>query len=288
MSIYSEDEYMIKLSIDSILNQTYKGFDFIIVNDNPYNSNINKLLTGYEDSRVIVINNESNIGLTRSLNKALKLVKTKYIARMDADDIAESYRFEKQINILENKDIDICGSNVYVINSNGDITGKHVYPESSSHIKAKMFFRSCICHPSVMFTKKFIDALDGYDDKMVKAQDYELWTRAIINDYEFYNIQECLLKYRMHDNNISTKNIEGQNNASFNIKIKLMNYFTKSDKVKECVLFMDGYNSKINILELFIFYLELLFFVLRKKKNINFLFFFVSFFKRSLFRWYKK
>ena len=70
---------------------------------------------------------------------------------MDADDIAEPYRFEKQINILENKDVDICEINVYVINSNG-ILQESMYL-SALHIKAKMFFRSCVCHPSVMFTK---------------------------------------------------------------------------------------------------------------------------------------
>src|SRR5690606_3913282 len=103
MSVYNEPEIWLAESIDSILSQTYKEFEFFIVNDNPENLTLAKVLQLYEDndSRVRIIKNEVNIGLTKSLNKALSLVKGKYIIRMDADDVSLPQRFEKQVTFME-------------------------------------------------------------------------------------------------------------------------------------------------------------------------------------------
>ena len=100
MSIYSEEEEWIRESIDSILNQTFSDFEFIIINDNPNRDKNNSLLTEYTriDNRIIIITNEENIGLTKSLNKGLEIARGKYIARMDADDISLPTRFEKQVD----------------------------------------------------------------------------------------------------------------------------------------------------------------------------------------------
>ena len=115
MSIYSEKEEWIKESIDSILSQTFRDFEFIIINDNPKRKENENLLLEYsqKDNRIIVITNKENIGLTKSLNKGLSIAKGKYIARMDADDISFPTRFQKQIDFLDkNTEYVLCGANI--------------------------------------------------------------------------------------------------------------------------------------------------------------------------------
>ena len=115
MSIYKEPIDWMILSIDSIIEQTYKDFEFIIINDNPERLDNTKLLEKYlkKDSRIKIVNNSENIGLTKSLNKGLAVSTGEYIARMDADDISLPTRFEKQIAFLEsNPNVIVLGTNI--------------------------------------------------------------------------------------------------------------------------------------------------------------------------------
>ena len=107
MSVYNEPLDWVQESIDSILQQTFGNFEFIIINDNPNNKELfDFLITNkIKDNRIIIINNDENIGLTKSLNKGLERAKGEYIARMDADDISLPERLEKQINFLNTNHI---------------------------------------------------------------------------------------------------------------------------------------------------------------------------------------
>ena len=123
MSCYNERKPDIIKSINSILEQTYKLFEFIIIVDNPKNNEIIETIKKFKDKRIKVIINEKNIGLAESLNKGISIAKGKYIARMDADDISLPNRFKIQFDYLESHpDIDVVGSNRITIDENDEIT----------------------------------------------------------------------------------------------------------------------------------------------------------------------
>ena len=150
MSVYNDEKYLAK-SIESILNQTYSDFEFIIINDGSTDKSM-EIIDRYknEDKRVVVVNQE-NMGLTKSLNKAIKLSKGKYIARMDSDDISVSNRLEKQIEFLKhNKDYALVGTNIVKINiSDNELEinrTKYGYEDIVDTFKT----RNCIAHGSVM------------------------------------------------------------------------------------------------------------------------------------------
>ena len=211
MSIYNEPEDWVKLSIESILNQTYKDFEFIIINDNPLKKSNSLLLKTYaaNDERIIVVENKENLGLTKSLNIALSMATRKYIARMDADDISMIDRFKMQYDFLEsNLEYVLCGS--FRIDFNGEKEKTITLPSSNLDIKTEMLLRNRITHPSVMLrSKTLLDNSLKYDVEVKKSQDYNLWAR--LSDYgKFYNIKTPLIKYRISENQISKNNFKEQ------------------------------------------------------------------------------
>ena len=232
MSVYNESVFFIRDAVESILNQTLENFEFIIVNDYPGRNELSKLLCEYAtvDSRISIINNEVNLGLTASLNVALHFVSAKYIARMDADDISVVDRLHHQYAFLEScNDVDICGSFVEILDKNGDSRGAVAYPVNSGRIKAKMFLRDCICHPSVMIRTAKLKELGGYNNEFKKSQDYELWVRSITSGLHFSNIEHPLLKYRVHGGNISSQYSSEQDYFSRKCKIKLYEYYSNAE-----------------------------------------------------------
>jgi glycosyltransferase involved in cell wall biosynthesis len=205
MSVYNEKTEWMRESVDSILNQTFSDFEFIIINDNPTRIENSLLLEEYrkKDSRIIILANEQNMGLTKSLNKGIKTAKGKYIARMDADDISLPERFEKQINVMENNpNIIVCGSKIKAF---GERKNKyHVQiPEKSDDIKVLFIKQNCIPHSTVIIRKDIlIKNHILYNEKYIYAQDYKLWT-DLYDFGDFYNIQEVLLFYRASKSHIT-------------------------------------------------------------------------------------
>lgn len=198
MSVYNGSDF-IKSSIECILNQTYKDFEFIIINDGS-TDNSSDIIESYAkiDERIIVVN-QVNIGLTKSLNKAIAVAKGVYIARQDVDDISDKYRFEKQIKILDqNKNINIvsCWYNV-IDESNCKIAYRKPSIDIIKLIKT-LKKENIICHSSVMFRKSDFYNVGKYDETRRYAQDYDLWKRL----NKFYIIPEFLVDYRFHYKNI--------------------------------------------------------------------------------------
>jgi glycosyltransferase involved in cell wall biosynthesis len=197
MSIYSEKVEWIRESVDSILNQTFSDFEFIIINDNPSRTENSILLEEYrkKDTRIVILTNEQNLGLTKSLNKGIKTAKGKYIARMDADDISLPARFEKQVQVMENNpDIIVCGGRIKMFGRK--IIHPFTAPEKSQNIKNLLIKKSCISHPcSIIRKNTLLNNHILYDENYTYAQDYKLWI-DLCDIGDFYNIQEFLLRYR--------------------------------------------------------------------------------------------
>ena len=149
MSVFNSDKYLHE-AIDSILKQTFTDFEFIIINDASTDSSVN-IIKSYNDIRIVLIENETNIGLTNSLNKGIKRATGKYIARMDADDIALPFRFAEQFSFMElHAEIGICGTWVETFNEKGKIVVWD-YPETHEKIICRQFFNVGFAHPTVMF-----------------------------------------------------------------------------------------------------------------------------------------
>ena len=208
MSVYNGEKYL-REAIDSILNQTFKDLEFLIINDGSTDKTA-EILQSYQDPRIKIINNQKNIGLTKSLNKGLKLAKGEYIARMDADDISYQDRLQVQYDYLKNNpEVDLVGSWNDVIDDIGNTISFWKCNYSSEDIYYILNFRNCLTHCSLLFRKELVVNNGGYNETMKNAQDYELWSR-ISKIAKIYQIQEPLVKWRMNSNVISTKKKNNQ------------------------------------------------------------------------------
>ena len=200
MSVYNEPYEWLDASIDSILSQTYTDFEFIIIDDNPNDQGIYHRLLECQrrDSRVRLIINEENLGLPASLNKGIAHAKGRYIARMDADDIAFSKRLQIQYAYLEtHPDTAVCGTWARLFGDISLLSFRQLKsPVSFEQILLFSLFNSPMVHPSVMVRSEVMKE-NPYDEKCLKAQDYELWCRLLTKGHQFYNIPRYLMKYRM-------------------------------------------------------------------------------------------
>lgn len=199
MSVYNGEKYL-RDAIDSVLNQTFRDFEFIIINDGSTDQSLSIIKT-FDDKRIVLINNEGNKGLIFSLNKGIEQAKGKYIARMDADDICLPERFSQQFNFLElHPEIGVCSSNYIQFNNSFQKT----YSSFTDHdeIFAFLLFNSSIIHPSLLIRKNILINNHLFDDKYKHTEDYELWSRLIF-ECKFSSVPETLLKYRIHSNQVT-------------------------------------------------------------------------------------
>lgn len=207
MSIYNESEREIGLSINSILEQTYKDIELIIVIDNPkekekYLKLLEKYTLNY--SNIIVSCNEENIGLAMSMNKAFELSNGDYIARMDADDISIKNRIEKEVNIIENHGYDFVFTGYSFIDEQDNLLyGTYKY-YSPNEIYNSLLTTNCIHHPTVLMTREVFSRVGGYRD-FPCSQDYDLWLRLLQANCKFFMIDESLLKYRIRSNSTTSR-----------------------------------------------------------------------------------
>jgi glycosyltransferase involved in cell wall biosynthesis len=227
MSCFNESEVEIKWAVESILNQSMKDFEFIIIIDNPNNSKLISILESYNKKfeKIILIKNKKNLGLASSLNLGIKLSCGKYIARMDADDISLKSRLKTQYNYLEkNSNVDIVFSWANYLDDYGNIIKIH-NPRNiiCKNLKSNFFKKHIFVHPT-LFCKRKIFLKNEYDSNYLKAQDFELWLRLICK-YNVRIIEEVLLNYKV-SRGINTKlsNIKNLNQTKFGI-LALLKHF---------------------------------------------------------------
>lgn len=226
MSVYKEPLEWLHQSIDSILQQTFQEFEFIIVNDNPDRGDAISLLTDYaeKDARIKLLFNEVNIGLTKSLNKGLVVAKGKYIARMDADDISLPERFEKQIAYMdEHLDVVVLGTMVKHFGKKSWWKPNEAKSFTDEDLKAQMLFGNCIAHPTAMIRKKILDENNiRYDEQYRHSQDYRLWEQLVPYGH-FAKLKQALLLYRVSDQQITKKSSSSQSKLSQDISYRCQN-----------------------------------------------------------------
>lgn len=209
MATYKESIECLKQSIESIINQTYNDFEFIIILDNPDNKEHIAFINDYvcKDERIKFYINDKNMGLTNTLNRGLKLAEGKYICRMDADDISELYRMEHQKKYLEENDFDLIGGISQMIDEDGNtIYSIKKVPTDFKKIKKCIKYNQVISHPTWFGKKEVFDKLNGYRN-MPLCEDYDFTLRAILQGFKISNVNECVLKYRMTKDSISRSNL---------------------------------------------------------------------------------
>lgn len=207
MSVYNGEKYLPQ-SIESILRQTYKNFEFIIIDDNS-SDKTSFLLQEYASlhEKIKLIKNEKKIGLTKSLNIGLNKAKGKYIARQDHDDISLPERLEKEVKYLEdNPEVVLVTGHLELIDSQGKIleqTRRYFEPPLIAWLL--LFYNAIGGHSLVMYRKEEVLALNGYSEEFLYSQDHELWQR-LVKKGNFMILPKVLLQWRQHDQNISSEN----------------------------------------------------------------------------------
>lgn len=235
LPVYNAEKYL-SSAIESILNQTYKNIELIVINDGSTDESeliIQKIVE--RDSRIVPISRE-NKGLIYTLNEGISLSTGKYIARMDADDISNENRIATQVDYLEkNKDICLVGSFFDSIDENDKFLSSITLCENDNEIKEWFFLGNPICHPSIMINKNIVGNDFLYDNDWDSAEDFELWIRLSLK-YRMYNIPKPLIKYRIHSGSISSKKLKYQLTQSNKLRA---NYFEKKDRLLKNLIYIE-------------------------------------------------
>lgn len=206
ISVYiRENPEYLNAALESLLKQTLKPNEVVLVKDGLLTDTLNKIIERFETQfdSFVVIQNETNLGLSESLNKGLIACANEYVARMDTDDICREDRFEKQIDFLTtHREIDIVGTWANKIDNEGNIIGNITVP--TEHVEIDDLIWTCpFIHPSVMFKKESILNAGSYNTSAGPRQDdYDLWFRCAFNKLKFANIPEYLLYYRFNDDTV--------------------------------------------------------------------------------------
>lgn len=202
MSVYkSEKPTYLSCALKSIWDdQTLKPDEIILVEDGPLGEGLLKVINDFKTvlgSKLKILVNNENLGLTKSLNRGLKIATGDYIARMDSDDISCPDRFEKQAKILDNdENVDIIGGSLLEFDSNSGDLGIRHYPTSHDEILKYIYKASPLAHPTVMMRRTIFTSGLKYDEKYRTSQDVALWFDAICKGYKLANLSEVTLKFR--------------------------------------------------------------------------------------------
>ncbi|RMD65944.1 glycosyltransferase [Candidatus Pacearchaeota archaeon] len=201
MPVYKETPQQLRQAIDSILGQTIKNFEFLIVLDNPRNRTAQQIIKEYEkkDKRIRMNINKRNLGLPASLNKAIQLANGELIARMDADDIALPDRLAKELACLKKTGANIVSSNVVYIDEKGKEIKRSAFTQADVQNLRKTLLTKDphpIVHPTVLGKKK-VFLQNPYDETFRNSQDFELWLRLAAKGVRFALVQKPLLKLRV-------------------------------------------------------------------------------------------
>ena len=214
MTAYNAETF-INQAIESVLSQTYKNFEFIIVNDGSTDRTLG-FIREFErvDNRIIVIDH-ANIGMGESLNQAIEISKSELIFRMDADDIMMSNRLEEQLSFMnENPKISVLSCLAYYIGKKNKVIGK-TFSDLKEVEDCRRYYRDNevigLLHPGVVFRKSIIQNIGGYRGKFWPAEDIDLWNRLVEKGHDIVTLQKILMNYRVHGGStITSKFIESR------------------------------------------------------------------------------
>jgi len=214
MAVHNGGAYL-REAIESILAQTWRDFEYIIIDDASTDDS-REVINTYRkaDARIRLISNPSNLGLTRSLNVGLKNSLGEYVARQDADDVSLPNRLRRQVEWLDtNSSIGLLGTGYHVIDTQGEVIATERLPCSDVVLRWTSLFHNPLCHTSVMARRVLLNSVGGYDEQWRYGQDYELWTR-MLDVSRVGNLNAVLVSYRSHPHAVSAQQARMQQNAA--------------------------------------------------------------------------
>ena len=210
MSAYQEDLSVFVPAVTSILDQKGPSFELILVLDDPENTELASWVDEnlLSDDRVRVLRNKNNLGLAQSLNRAIENASGDFLCRMDADDIAEPHRLEKQLSYLREHDLDLVGGRVNVMDAEGEFLYMTPQPPCTPEKVAKALkWNNCLAHPT-WFGRKEVFA-QGYRE-IPLCEDYDFQIRAVLKGFKLGNCEEVALNYRLSDEGLSRSSLYKQ------------------------------------------------------------------------------
>ncbi|MGA7566711.1 MAG: glycosyltransferase, partial [Terriglobales bacterium] len=205
MSVFNSDRFLSE-AVESILDQGFQELEFIVIDDGSTDRTAS-ILDGYQngDARMRVCH-EEHAGLIKSLNRGCELARGKYLARMDADDVAMKERIARQVDFMEvHQETGALGGAVEWIDATGKLLGIYPNPAGDREIKAELLRGFCaFWHPTMLLRREVFAWAGGYRSGVVGAEDYDLWLR-IADRFQLANLEEVVLKYRIHPNQVSMR-----------------------------------------------------------------------------------
>jgi len=240
MPVYNAGKFLSE-AIQSILDQSYASFEFIIINDGSTDNSL-EIIKSFIDKRIKILSNPANIGNYPSRNKGMSIAKGKYIFVMDADDVALKQRLERQyIFMEENPDIGLAGSGFRYFGKEGDIFRESNY----ERIKVILLFNNCFIHPTLILRNDFLKKFNlQYNIKYYYSADYDLIVRAA-RHFHITNIPEVLLHYRFHEQQITVQKRAKQMEYADEIAIEQLRYLGIEPDKTEINLHNDLLKGKI-------------------------------------------
>ena len=201
MSVYNGERFL-KESIESLLNQTYKNIEIILINDGSTDRS-REIVSSFQDKRIIFIDRNYNLGLTKSLNEGLKHVRGDYIARLDVGDIALPSRIAEQVQFLEqHPEVGILGTGIELFYNN-HLIKTYLYPSEDDAIRDKLLhFVNPLPHSTLMMRRTILEQLNGYCERFVRSQDYDLLLRAL-DMTRLASLPKVLVRWRFAPSSLS-------------------------------------------------------------------------------------
>lgn len=219
MPTYNAELYL-RQAVESILNQTYADFEFIIIDDGS-TDRTEEIIKSYPDSRILYLKNKQNLGIVKTLNIGLMAARGEFIALMNADDISSSERLEKQYKFLQRKkDVSLVGSSAEYINQEGGLLKNEIKSSNYNLIKWQMLFDFSFINGSIFFRSEILKNLIGYKEiEGDCVEDYEFLLR-VCEKYQVSNIKDKLYRYRVYGSSVSSlkkeRIIENARKLSYN------------------------------------------------------------------------
>jgi glycosyltransferase involved in cell wall biosynthesis len=220
---HNRKKYIAK-AINSVLSQTFKALEIIIVDDGSTDGTDKAIFELIKNSQnIIVIKNKINLGIVSSLNRGIRVARGKYIARLDDDDVwCDDKKIEKQVDFLEkNQEYCIVGGGVIKIDQNGKEIVRYLMPKEDGDIRKTILINNAFAHTAVIFRKDIFKEVGGYDEQFIFIEDWDLWLK-IGELGKFYNFQEFFVFYldQEHDNPHYYRNYKIRRNVKLNIKLR--------------------------------------------------------------------
>jgi len=241
MPAYNAEKHL-EAAIESILDQTFKDFEFLVIDDGSKDKTW-KIIQEYAktDKRIIPIRNDKNLKLAGVFNQGVHLAHGEYIARMDSDDWSYPTRLEKQFKFMENNpEVVIVGSSVDICHENLEKIYTRNYGANDSEIRKKIFRYSPFCHPAVMVRKNPLQSCGGYNPLLILGEDYDIYFR-LGKKGKFANLPETLMKLRLHDYSTFRQNLKLVQRNTLYVRLKAVVEYEYKMSFIDKIIFIGQY-----------------------------------------------